>query len=330
MALLYHQSSTASLLRRVPMHLVSGVGGLTKSTGATASIWQISKRGGAFANSTTSLIEVSNGLYFAQLTAAQLDTLGWAVIRAKTTKTAEAQVAIDIVPWNPYLDTSDRMRVQVFGIQPNAITATSIANKAVHVSALATGAIHKTSLATDAIGGTDISADALTSRVFGANALTSRVFKAKAFHTSVLATGAIHITAMASGSVRSNTIASGAIRANTIVDDALTSRVIGANSLTSRAFATGWLHATGIQTAAANKLADIHLRRSLGNAATSAYGQTASGRNALMVMRKLRNRYVVSASGVVFKEDDTTVALREAFTVGSELATRIITDVNPV
>lgn len=300
MALLYHQSSTASLLRRVPVHLVSGVGGLTKSTGATASIWQISKRGGAFANSTASLIEVSNGLYFAQLTAAQLDTLGWAVIRAKTTKTAEAQVAIDIVPWNPYVDTSDRMRVQVHGNATGVIAAGTFADGALTSRAIANKAIHRSALATRAI------------------------------HTTALATGSIHVTALASGSIRSNSLASGSIRANTIVDDALTSRVIGQNSLTSRVFATGWLHATGIQTAAANKLADIHLRRSLGNVATSAYGQTVSGRNMLMVGRKLRNRYVVSASGVVFKEDDTTVALREAFTVGSELATRIITDVNPV
>lgn len=297
--LLIHQNCTTSGLRRVPLHLTSA-SSIAPDTAATASRFQVSKRGAAYVSSTTSLVAIGNGAYYAQLATGHTDTVGFLLVRAKTSKTAEAQTVVQIVPWNPNLDTSDRLRVQVHGLQSGVIVAGSFANDSLTSRIGAAGWIHPTALATGAV------------------------------HRDALASAAIRTNVMASGSVRSNVIASGAIRHNTLVDDALTSRIFGANSLTSRVFATGAITATSLSNAAATKVADIVLRRNLGNAATSAYGQTASGRNLLQASRKHANRVLLSASLAVYKENDTTVAFRQAITLATGLASEVITDLNTV
>lgn len=330
MALMIHQSCTVSGLRRVPIHLVSGTNGLTKSTGATASQFQISKRGGAFGTSTASLIEVGNGLYYAQLTAAQLDTLGFLVVRAKTSKTAEAQTMVQVVPWNPYVDTSDRLRVQVHGMATGTIAAATFANdaltsraiaaKAIHRSALATRAIHTTAMATGSINLTAFANKSIHQAALATGAIHVTALAAKSIHTSALATFAIHTTALAAKAIHVGAMATGSINATAMASGSIRTNTLASGALTSRVPSSGFLM----------RGADWTLKRSLGNSATSADGQTASGRNLLQGTRMLSNRTLLSASFVVYKENDTTVAFRKAVTVAAGVASQVITDLDTV
>ena len=92
------QSQGTAARRRVPLHLVDATDGITPETGEAAGQPQLSKNGAAFANTTATLTAIANGAYYVELTAAELDTAGFAVIRYKSANTAEAQVAIAVVP----------------------------------------------------------------------------------------------------------------------------------------------------------------------------------------------------------------------------------------
>lgn len=99
--LLFKQSEATAAQRRVPIHLVDATDGITPETGVTGTP-QISKNGGAFANTTNALVEVGNGLYYVELTATELDALGFIAVRFKSAATAEAQVVGQVVPFDPY------------------------------------------------------------------------------------------------------------------------------------------------------------------------------------------------------------------------------------
>jgi len=70
------QSETTATRRRVPLHLVDATDGITPETGEAAGQPQLSKNGGAFANTSATLLHVASGFYTVELTAGELDTLG--------------------------------------------------------------------------------------------------------------------------------------------------------------------------------------------------------------------------------------------------------------
>lgn len=89
MSRLYTQSEGTAARRRFPLYLVDATDGLTAEVSEAGGQPQISKVGGAWANTTAILTAVGNGHYYVELTAAELDTLGYFAIRYKSAATAE-------------------------------------------------------------------------------------------------------------------------------------------------------------------------------------------------------------------------------------------------
>lgn len=106
MFLTYQQSEATAARRRVPVHLVDATDGITPETGEAGGQPQISKNGGAFANTSATLTAIGNGAYYVELIATELDTLGFAIVRFKSAATAEFQVVVQVIPFDPY-DAAD-------------------------------------------------------------------------------------------------------------------------------------------------------------------------------------------------------------------------------
>ena len=69
---------------RVPLFMVQDSDHVTGATGKTVTA-EISKDGAAFGSPTNSVVEISDGWYYLDLTAAELDTVGFLLIRATAT-----------------------------------------------------------------------------------------------------------------------------------------------------------------------------------------------------------------------------------------------------
>lgn len=96
-------SEATAARRRIPIHLVDATDGITKKTGETGGQPQLGKNGAAFANTSATLVETTDGFYYVELTAAELDTLGFGVVRYKSANTAEFQTAFQVVANSPYV-----------------------------------------------------------------------------------------------------------------------------------------------------------------------------------------------------------------------------------
>lgn len=103
---LYTQSEATAARRRFPVFLVDAADGLTPETGEAGGQPQLSKVGGAWANTTATLTAVGNGHYSVELTAAELDTLGYFAIRYKSAATAEFNMDGQVIAANLY-DAAD-------------------------------------------------------------------------------------------------------------------------------------------------------------------------------------------------------------------------------
>lgn len=86
---LFTVSEADATERRFMVYLVDATDGITPETGEAGGQPQISKVGGAWANTTNTLVAIGNGAYYVELTAAELDTLGHFLIRYKSANTAE-------------------------------------------------------------------------------------------------------------------------------------------------------------------------------------------------------------------------------------------------
>lgn len=91
--------------RRVYIHLVDATDGITAETGITGK-GKISKNGNAPVDTTNSIVEVDAvnmpGLYYLELTGAELSAAGWVQVRFKTAATAEFQDIGQVVAFDPY------------------------------------------------------------------------------------------------------------------------------------------------------------------------------------------------------------------------------------
>lgn len=113
------KSDTTAAQRRIPIHLVDATDGITPEPGEATGQPQIAKNGGAFANTTNTLVAIGNGAYYVELTATEIDTLGFIVVRYKSAATAEAQVSAQVVAFNPF----DSMRLGLDALPDAAVQA---------------------------------------------------------------------------------------------------------------------------------------------------------------------------------------------------------------
>lgn len=115
-SILVQLSEATAARRRMYFHCVDATDGITPETGEAAGQPQISKNGGAWANTSATLSAIGNGRYYVELTAGEVDTLGVVEGRYKSANTAESiGTMLNIVSFDPY----DAVRMGLTAL-PNA------------------------------------------------------------------------------------------------------------------------------------------------------------------------------------------------------------------
>jgi len=109
------QSEATADLRRIPFHLVDETDGITAETGETGGQPQISKNGGGFVNTSATLVSIGNGAYYVILTATELNTLGFIMVRFKSAATAEFQISVDVIAQKIFSSAQDVNLIQISG-----------------------------------------------------------------------------------------------------------------------------------------------------------------------------------------------------------------------
>lgn len=99
---LFKLSEGTAARRRMYLHLVDSVDGISVETGEAGGQPQYSKNGAAFGSTSATLTAVGQGMYYVELTAGELDTLGVLAIRYKSANTAEFQDVASVVAYDPY------------------------------------------------------------------------------------------------------------------------------------------------------------------------------------------------------------------------------------
>lgn len=193
--MIFFQSEGTAARRRFPVYLVDVTDGLTPETGEAAGQPQISKAGGAFANTTATLTAIGNGNYYVELTATELNTLGAIIVRYKSANTAEFSLSAPVVAVNVHdsvragltalpnaaaeaagglytrgsgagqINQPANGMVDVNGVRHlgTAYAAPTVAGvPKVEVSAFVAGAITAAAFAVDAIAAAAVKADAVT------------------------------------------------------------------------------------------------------------------------------------------------------------------------
>jgi hypothetical protein len=94
----YNQSEPTAVKRRFPVFLVDGTDGITPELTEGGGQPQISKVGGSWNNTGGVLVSVGNGGYYVELTAGELDTVGYIAVRYKSANTAEFNMDGQVVP----------------------------------------------------------------------------------------------------------------------------------------------------------------------------------------------------------------------------------------
>jgi hypothetical protein len=103
---LIRQSESTAARRRVVFALVASADGFTPVTGATfvAGELLVSKNGATEANAagTTAATQIGGGLYYLELSAAEVDTFGFVTVRVNKSGSRGAVVAVQVVAFDPY------------------------------------------------------------------------------------------------------------------------------------------------------------------------------------------------------------------------------------
>ena len=94
------ESTAARAIRY--FHLVDATDGMTPETGEAGGQPQIDKSGGGFNNTSATLTSLGYGSYYIILTATELNTLGFILVRYKSTNTAEFQDVAQVVAFDPF------------------------------------------------------------------------------------------------------------------------------------------------------------------------------------------------------------------------------------
>ena len=211
----FWQSESTAARRRFHLYLVDATDGLTPETGEAAGQPQVSKNGGAWANTSATLTAIGNGTYYVELTDTELDTLGGIAVRYKSANTAEfsGEARIEPQPLSPTTAgrTLDVTATGAAGIDwANIEGASSAANL---------------SSTTVSIAGTvnAVGSGAITTGSFVGGAITSGVIASNAIGASQIATDAITAGKIAAGAIGVSEFSSTAIDAiaDQVWDEAL-------------------------------------------------------------------------------------------------------------
>lgn len=180
---LIQQSEGTAAQRRIFFTMVDSVDLHTRKTGITVAV-RITKNGAATAaggGSAPTQVDSTNfpGLYYYEATSGELDTVGIFAIYCTGTGCEPREVAVQVVPWDPYdsarLGMTDPIPddgITAAKIAANAIGASEIADGAIDAAAIATGAITSTKFAAGAIDAAAIAADAIGASELAADAVT--------------------------------------------------------------------------------------------------------------------------------------------------------------
>lgn len=170
----FQQSEATATQRRFPLFLVDATDGLTPEIGEAGGQPQISKNGAAFANTTATLTAIANGGYYVELTAVELDTLGFIMVRFKSANTAEFNLTAQVVAFDPYDSVRQGMTAlpnaaaeAAGGLYTRGTGAGQINQPAngqidTNVVAMAAAVLTAAAIATDAITAAKIAAGAIT------------------------------------------------------------------------------------------------------------------------------------------------------------------------
>ena len=101
--LLLQQSESTAAQRRIPVLLVDSGDGFSSETGVLTPTIEISKNGAAQAAGVGTWVEIGEGLYYYELTAAELNTVGFVNVRViKTGVSRQFQGVAQVVAFDPY------------------------------------------------------------------------------------------------------------------------------------------------------------------------------------------------------------------------------------
>lgn len=233
MSRLYVLSEATAARRRFPLYLVDATDGITPETGESAGQPQISKAGGAWANTTATLTAIGNGAYYVELTATELNTLGMIQVRYKSANTAEFNMDGEVVA----IDIHDTVRLGLTAL-PNVasgsagaiITAgTGTAQLSVasgrgnaDVTHIATAAVNTASAQ---LGVNVVQAGATA---WGSGAITAGSIASDAITAAKIADGAIDAATFAAGAINAAAIAADAITDAKVASDVTIASVTGA------------------------------------------------------------------------------------------------------
>lgn len=331
---LFQQSEATAAQRRVYLHLVDATDGITAETGEAAGQSQISTNGAGFGNTSATLTAVGNGLYYIELTAGELGTVGVIAIRYKSAATAEAQVLAQVVPWDPY----DAVRLGMTAL-PNAaaeaagglytrgsgagqinqaangqidtnvavmaagvVTAAAVANGAIDAATFAAGAIDAAAIAANAIDADALAADVTTELQTGL--ATSAALALVQTDTDDIQTRLP--AALVGGRIDASV---GAMAANV-----LTATAIAADAITAAKIATDAIGSDEFAQAAADKVFGAS-GATLAELAVAAPPATPTPRQAMMMPYMwLRNKLIVTATTKTAHNDAGTAIFSKALT----------------
>jgi hypothetical protein len=93
-------SESTATLRRIPILLVDATDGYTPKTGQTGVSVLISKNGGTPASTANSVVEIGNGQYYIELTAVEVNTLGWIAVNVQKTACRQYNAIIQVMAYD--------------------------------------------------------------------------------------------------------------------------------------------------------------------------------------------------------------------------------------
>jgi hypothetical protein len=244
------QSEATAAQRRIPVVLEDSTGArVTGFTPAGAEI-QISKNGAAFGkngaafgNYAGTLTELSDGLYYYEATAGELDTVGLLLVKFEKASIRTAFLCHRVVPWDPY----DAARQGMTDTIPDGgITSAKFAASAITATSIAAGAITSGKFGSGAIDAAAIGADAITAAKIANGAIDAATFAAGAIDAAAIANSAIDAATFAAGAIDASAIATGAITSAKFAASAIDAAAIATGAITSGKFAAGAIDAAAI------------------------------------------------------------------------------------
>lgn len=233
MSRLYVLSEGTAARRRFPIYLVDATDGITPETGEAGGQPQISKAGGAWANTTATLTDIGNGAYYVELTATELNTLGMIQVRYKSAATAEFNMDGLVSA----MDIHDAVRLGLTAM-PNVASgsAGAIITSGTGTAQLsvASGRANAdlTHIATVAVSTTTaqlgVNVVQAGATAWGSGAITAGAFAADAITAAKIADGAIDAATFAAGAINAAAIAADAITDAKVASDVTIASVTGA------------------------------------------------------------------------------------------------------